>query len=93
LRQLVKRIVVGRPASPRVLAELRSAPPELLFELERAFAQDLCLELDYVDRFGKRTKRLIEPHGLLVEALRLVDGAIKRRASSTRWRIARAATF
>ncbi|MBL4633037.1 MAG: WYL domain-containing protein [Kofleriaceae bacterium] len=68
LRQLVKRVVVGRPASAQVLAGLESPPPELLTAFEQAFAGDLCLAFDYTDRHGKSTKRRAEPHGLLIEA-------------------------
>jgi predicted DNA-binding transcriptional regulator YafY len=67
LRALVKRIVVGRVASPAVLMTLGHPPPELLTAFERAFRQHHCLAFDYVDRHGRATQRLVEPHGLLVE--------------------------
>jgi predicted DNA-binding transcriptional regulator YafY len=68
LRQLVKRVVVGRPASAQVLAGLENPPPELLTAFEQAFSDDLCLGFDYTDRNGKSTKRRAEPHGLMIEA-------------------------
>jgi predicted DNA-binding transcriptional regulator YafY len=68
LRQLVRRVVVGQPATPRVRADLGTPSPELLTAFERAFAGSLCLGFDYIDRLGKATQRCVEPHGLLVEA-------------------------
>ncbi len=68
LRALVKRVVVGRPASPRIYAELGSPGTELLAAVERCLAEELCLAFDYVDRRGQATSRLAEPHGLLVES-------------------------
>lgn len=67
LRALARRVVVGRPASPRVYAELRPPSRELLAAVERAFAGDACLAFDYVDRRGQPTSRTVEPHGLLAE--------------------------
>lgn len=68
VRALVRRVHVGRPASPQVAAELGSPPPELLGAFERAFGKRVCLEFDYRDRHGRRTHRCVEPHGLMVEA-------------------------
>ncbi|MBI5545181.1 MAG: WYL domain-containing protein [Deltaproteobacteria bacterium] len=67
LRALVKRVVVGRPASPRIYADLGKMAPELLSAVEECFTRGLCLAFDYVDRRGTPTKRTVEPHGLLVE--------------------------
>ncbi len=68
LRRLVKRVVVGRPASPKIYAELGTTPPELLAVLEQSFSRELVLSFDYVDRHGTATRRVVEPHGLLVES-------------------------
>ena len=68
LKDLSRRIVVGRPASERIRAELGTAPPDLLATFERAFSQGVCLAFEYRDRNGDRTSRTVEPHGLLVEA-------------------------
>lgn len=68
LRRLVRRVVIGRPATARVREELGPPPPELLAAFEAAFSQDACLEFDYVDRRDSRTRRIVEPHGLLLEA-------------------------
>jgi predicted DNA-binding transcriptional regulator YafY len=68
VRELLRRVHVGRPASPRVLAELGPPPPELLAAFEAAFARKVCLAFDYRDRHGRESQRCVEPHGLLVEA-------------------------
>ncbi|HEU5076823.1 MAG TPA: WYL domain-containing protein [Polyangiaceae bacterium] len=67
LHRLVSRVVVGAPATARIRAELGQPAPELLTAFEAAFAGDLCLGFDYVDRHGQPTQRIAEPHGLLVE--------------------------
>ena len=67
LRRLVRRIIVGRPATPRIIAELGVTSPEVLAAFEQAFARNLCLRFNYVDRRGRRTDRIVEPHGLLAE--------------------------
>lgn len=67
LRQLVRRVVFGRPATPRILSELGSPPPELLAAFELAFTDNLRLAFHYTDRYGKASTRQVEPHGLLLE--------------------------
>lgn len=67
LRHLVKRVLIGRPATERVREELGRAPADLVDAFERAFVQQLCLSFDYIDRRGQGTHRTVEPHGLLVE--------------------------
>lgn len=68
LRRLVKRVVVGRRASPKIYAELGATPPELLAVIEQSFSRELALTFDYVDRHGATSRRVVEPHGLLVES-------------------------
>jgi predicted DNA-binding transcriptional regulator YafY len=68
MRELCRRLVIGRPASPRILAEAGRPSAELLEVFERAFSQGVCLSFDYQDRHGQVTRRCVEPHGLLVEA-------------------------
>jgi predicted DNA-binding transcriptional regulator YafY len=67
LRRILDRVVVGRPASDRIRAELGEPTGELLGALEQALGGDRCLAFDYVDRHLRRTRRSVEPHGLLVE--------------------------
>ncbi|QDE84644.1 helix-turn-helix transcriptional regulator [Myxococcus xanthus] len=68
MRELCRRVVVGRPASVRVLADVGTPPEELLAVFERAFREQVCLSFEYRDRHGKATRRIVEPHGLLVES-------------------------
>jgi predicted DNA-binding transcriptional regulator YafY len=68
MRALCRRVVVGQPATARIQAELGSPPAELLGTFERAFSQGVCLAFDYRDRHGRSSRRLVEAHGLLVEA-------------------------
>jgi len=67
LRQLVQRVLVGQPASARIREELGGAPADLVDAFERAFAGSLCLSLEYTDRHARQTRRVVEPHGLLLE--------------------------
>lgn len=67
MRRLVRRIVVGRPATPRIVRDLGRPTPEVLAAFESAFSRNLCLGFDYADRHGRQTTRVLEPHGLLVE--------------------------
>ena len=67
LRSLARRVVVGAPASPRIYGELGQPRSEVLTVVERSFEVGACLELDYVDRREKESRRTVEPHGLLVE--------------------------
>lgn len=68
MRALCERVVIGRSASPRVLAELGRVPTGLLDAFERSFREEVCLSFDYRDRHGASSRRLVEPHGLLVES-------------------------
>jgi len=68
LQRLIRRVLVGRPATARIRDELGVVPSGLLAAFERAFAQDACLAFEYTDRHGQKTRRVVEPHGLLIEA-------------------------
>ncbi|WP_044890612.1 helix-turn-helix transcriptional regulator [Myxococcus hansupus] len=68
MRELIRRVVVSRPASARVLADVGKPPEELLAVFERAFREQVCLSFDYRDRHGNSSRRCVEPHGLLVES-------------------------
>lgn len=67
LRALCRRVVVGLPASATIRAGAGAAPAELLRLFEDAFSRGLGLGFHYTDREGRKTKRRVEPHGLLVE--------------------------
>jgi len=67
LRALCRRVIVGPPASNYVRGTAGAAPRELLRVFDEAFAGHRGLAFDYTDREGRRSKRRIEPHGLLLE--------------------------
>lgn len=67
LRRLMRRVVVGAPASPAVIASLQPVSPSLVGVFERAFRHQCALGFDYVDRHGQRSRRRVEPHGLLLQ--------------------------
>ncbi len=67
LRLLVRRVVIGRPATPKVLSELAAPQPELLAAFELAFTDNLRLAFRYTDRHGNVSTRKVEAHGLLLE--------------------------
>lgn len=67
LRALCRRVIVGLQASAEVRSSARRPPRELLRLFEVAFSSGVGLGFHYTDRFGKKSVRRIEPHGLLVE--------------------------
>ena len=66
IRAVIERIVIARPASPEHAAAAQPLDPRLYRVCEQAFIAGHALELSYVDRHGKATTRVVEPHGLLV---------------------------
>lgn len=64
IRSLRKRILVGRPASERVLASF--SPPQRwsLSGIAEAFFNMRCVAIDYVDQKGATTSREVEPQFL-----------------------------
>lgn len=67
LRRMLKRVVVGQPASPAVRETLGPTQAGLSRLVEQAFAQGRCLGFSYTDRRGRQTRRTAEIHGLFVE--------------------------
>ena len=67
LRTLCRRVIIGPAASAAIEGGAGCAPPELLRAFEDAFSSRRGLAFQYVDRAGARTRRTIEPHGLLVK--------------------------
>ncbi len=67
LQRFMQRVLIGDSA-----LDLRSAvpriDPKLVSTFEGAFTTSRLLTFGYVDRQGRRTRRLVEPHGLLVRA-------------------------
>ncbi|HTU61192.1 MAG TPA: WYL domain-containing protein [Polyangiales bacterium] len=68
LRRFVRRVTVGRPATEQVRASLGKPSDSLIPILEQAFAADRCVSFVYTDRHARRSRRQVEPHGLMVEA-------------------------
>ena len=68
LRRFMSRILVGDPIPTGVAPEAGAVAPELLPAFERAFTMRRVLRFDYVDRKQQRTRRRVEPHGLLIRA-------------------------
>jgi predicted DNA-binding transcriptional regulator YafY len=65
IRALRKRILLGPPASDRLVASYRAAPPPRpLTRLAEAFLNERCVVIEYVDRNGATTSREIEPQFL-----------------------------
>lgn len=67
LRRLAGRLVLGPPASAAVVASLRPVSDGVVRHLERAFAEDRVLRFSYVDRRGERSRREVEPCGILAQ--------------------------
>jgi predicted DNA-binding transcriptional regulator YafY len=68
LQALLSRVVVGKPPSEGLVLDSGSVLPSVYATCEEAFIQSWELELDYLDVRGRASHRLVEPHGLLVQA-------------------------
>lgn len=68
LSRLMKRVVVGVPASQNVVESISEVDPRLLPKFEEAFRREKGLRFAYKDRKGKETTRTIEPHGVLIQS-------------------------
>jgi predicted DNA-binding transcriptional regulator YafY len=68
LRRFMKRVLVGDPVEAQGSLTASAVDPALLPAFERAFAASCVLRFEYVDRQGRRTRRRVEPHGVLVRA-------------------------
>lgn len=67
LRALLRRVVIGPPATARMSAGAGIAARSLLACLEDALRSGRVLAFDYRDREGRASTRTVEPHGLLVQ--------------------------
>jgi predicted DNA-binding transcriptional regulator YafY len=67
LQAFMQRIVVG-DGQAEVSETSGGVDPRFLGCFEQSFTQGLVLRFTYTDRDGNRTRRQIEPHGLLVRA-------------------------
>ncbi|MEM9203975.1 MAG: WYL domain-containing protein [Actinomycetota bacterium] len=68
VQALMMRILIGPPARER--ARDRSPSPLLARLFELAFREGRLLSFEYRDRAGTTSRRVVEPHGLLVRAPR-----------------------
>ncbi len=63
---VIERIVVGRPAGRDLVAAAQPLDATIYRAIERAFIAGHAIALEYVDRNGAPSTRVVEPHGLLV---------------------------
>lgn len=66
LTQLRRRLLVGAPASPAVLANWSAPSVAVSRVLQQAFMEMRCLSLSYRDAKGAPSRRFIEPQALLL---------------------------
>ncbi len=66
LQRFMHRVMIDTPQEPTGAAP-GSVASDLVDEFEKAFTANRMLEFSYTDRAGHRTKRSVEPHGLLVK--------------------------
>ena len=67
LQRFMQRVLVGDSALEPQGAGT-AIDPALVATFEQAFTANRLLAFSYVDRAGRRTRRRVEPHGLLVRA-------------------------
>lgn len=67
LRAVLRRVVVGPAPTEAVRAGAKPPSQDVIDTFEEAFTARHGLGFDYVDREGRTTARLVEPHGLLVQ--------------------------
>jgi predicted DNA-binding transcriptional regulator YafY len=66
LQRFMQRVLIGDSADPGTTAT--AIDPGMVTAFEQAFTTSRLLAFSYVDREGRRTRRRVEPHGLLVRA-------------------------
>ncbi len=64
---LLRRVIIGAPAAPQLVAGAGAPTSELLSCVEPAFRRGVAIAFDYRDRHGKPSRRVAEPHGLYVQ--------------------------
>ena len=63
----MQRVLIGNSA-PDPGSTATRIDPAMVTTFENAFTRGRLLAFSYVDRDGRRTRRQVEPHGLLVRA-------------------------
>jgi len=67
VQALMMRIMIGNP-SPATVRQQSTVSPLLARLFEVAFSEERLLAFEYRDRDGAASRRIVEPHGLLVRA-------------------------
>ena len=67
LQRFMQRVLIGNSA-PYPGSTATRIDPAMVTTFENAFSTSRLLAFSYVDREGRRTRRRVEPHGLLVRA-------------------------
>lgn len=67
VQALMMRIMIGRPSAASV-RQTSTVSPLLARLFELAFSEERLLAFEYRDRHGASSRRIVEPHGLLVRA-------------------------
>lgn len=67
LRALLRRVVVGPPATASMIATVGPTAHDVLAVFETAFRARVAMRFSYRDRHGRTSHRLVEPHGILVQ--------------------------
>ena len=65
LQRFMQRVLIGDSAVD-LPGAVPGIDPNLVATFERAFTSSQLLAFSYVDREGRRTRRQVEPHGLLI---------------------------
>ncbi len=66
LREILKSVYVGPPASSSILATVHDIDASVLPAFETGFLQTQRMQFRYMDRHGRKSRRSADPHGLLV---------------------------
>lgn len=68
IKHLRRRVLVGGPASPAVVASQRPVRPPVTRILFEGFTEQRVMGIDYVDQAGATSSRVVEPHYLYFAA-------------------------
>lgn len=65
---VLKRIVVGEPRIEDIPADARTIDPAVYRECEMAVVDSRQLRIEYVDKAGNESTRVVDPHGMMIQA-------------------------
>ncbi len=66
LREILANVYIGPPATEDVLETLQEIDQSVLPAFETCFLQSQRMQFRYTDRLGNKTKRIADPHAMLV---------------------------